>query len=52
MPDITMCLGKDCPKKEKCFRYKAKPSEYMQAYSDFKPENDKCEGFWEIEEEE
>lgn len=31
MPDITMCEGTDCPVKEKCHRFTAKPDEY-QAY--------------------
>lgn len=31
MPDISMCWGKDCPLKEECYRYLAKPSE-RQAY--------------------
>jgi hypothetical protein len=34
MPDITKCWGKDCPLKEKCYRYTCDPDEY-QAYSDF-----------------
>ena len=29
MPDITMCNGGDCPLKETCYRYKAKPSEFQ-----------------------
>ena len=27
MPDITMCRTRDCPKKECCYRHKAKPDE-------------------------
>ena len=48
MPDISMCLGEEtsikdnkivregnvCPLREKCYRFKAKPSE-MQSYSNF-----------------
>jgi len=30
-PDITMCSGQECPKKDTCFRYLAKPSEYRQS---------------------
>lgn len=36
MPDITMCMTKDCPKKETCYRAQATPDKYMQSYSDFK----------------
>ena len=31
MVDITMCAGGNCPSKETCFRYTAKPS-CMQSY--------------------
>lgn len=54
MPDITMCVNTECPLRDKCFRYRAKPDEW-QSYSDFKPETGadkdwnfvvKCEYFW------
>lgn len=32
MPDITMCHGFECPVKEKCKRFSAKPNEHWQAY--------------------
>ena len=32
--DITMCSSKNCPMKEKCYRTKAKASEY-QSWSNF-----------------
>jgi hypothetical protein len=32
MADITMCEGKNCPLKESCYRYTAKPNEYRQSY--------------------
>ena len=32
MPDITMCHGFECPVKEKCKRFSAKPDEHWQAY--------------------
>lgn len=32
MPDISMCPGHNCPKKEECYRFIAIPSEYWQAY--------------------
>jgi hypothetical protein len=32
MPDITMCKGDGCKSKHTCYRYKAKPSDYMQSY--------------------
>jgi hypothetical protein len=34
MADITMCQNNDCKKKDKCFRYMAKPSE-IQSYGVF-----------------
>ena len=35
MPDITMCTSKECLYKDKCYRFKAVPSEYWQSYSSF-----------------
>lgn len=32
MADITTCEGKDCPLKEKCYRYTAEPCKYRQSY--------------------
>jgi len=32
MPDITMCKGGSCSIKEKCYRFKAFPSEFRQSY--------------------
>lgn len=29
MPDITMCTDNECPVKETCYRFKAKPLEYQ-----------------------
>lgn len=47
MPDITLCKGTDCPQKEKCYRYTAKPNEYRQAYFINPPIKDgKCEMYW------
>ena len=46
-PDITKCLGTDCPHKETCYRYTAKPSEYRQAYFMEAPiKEGKCEYYW------
>jgi len=48
MPDITMCAGGDCPKKEDCYRYKAKPS-YLQTYFveiPYDTEKQQCDAFW------
>lgn len=51
MPDITMCVGNNCPKKENCYRFKAIPD---LVQSMFAPEasytgEDDCEEFWNIE---
>jgi hypothetical protein len=48
MPDITMCPGHDCPLKEKCYRYTAKPCEFRQSYFMSPPYKDgKCDHYWE-----
>lgn len=55
MPDICMCEGKDCPKKETCYRFKAEPSEYRQAYFVHEPydhEAEECEHYWPVRESE
>ena len=47
MPDITMCPGTNCPYKETCYRFTAKPSEYWQSYFTEPPIKDgKCEMYW------
>lgn len=40
MPDISMCMNKECPSHNACFRYRAQPHPYRQAYMDFKPKQD------------
>lgn len=44
MPDITMCLSKNCPEKENCYRARAKPDRW-QSYSDFEILCHKDNGF-------
>lgn len=51
MADITMCSGKGCPLKEKCYRFTAVESDYRQSYFVTPPvEKDKekaqCAYFW------
>jgi hypothetical protein len=47
MPDITMCVGTNCPYKESCYRYTAKPSEYWQSYFTELPIKDgECDMYW------
>ena len=51
MADITMCGGGDCPLKDTCYRYKAEPNEFRQAYffgEPFVEEDDSvtCEYYW------
>lgn len=35
MPDITMCTNWMCKKRNHCYRFKAVPNEFWQAYSEF-----------------
>jgi hypothetical protein len=47
MPDICMCLGTNCPYKESCYRFTAKPDEYWQSYFMEPPIKDgKCDMYW------
>lgn len=44
-----MCRGKDCPKREGCYRYRALPDVIMQAYFSISPyENENCTCFMSI----
>ena len=47
MPDITMCEGTGCPRKESCHRFTA-PAEEYQSYFVTPPvkEDGKCEMYW------
>ena len=48
MPDISKCSGEGCPRKETCYRFTAKPSEFMQSYFMNAPikEDNTCEYYW------
>ena len=48
MPDLTICSNSECQFNEFCYRYKAKPSEHVQSYCRFEPQDDKCEFFVQI----
>ena len=45
-PDITMCVGTDCPHKEGCHRFTAKPSDYQSYFMKAPIKDDKCEYYW------
>jgi len=46
MPDITMCLGTNCPHKEKCYRFTAKPSDYQSYFMSPPIKEGKCDMYW------
>ena len=47
MADISMCTGKNCKMREKCYRFTAIPSEYWQSYFVREDEEvEKCHMFW------
>lgn len=48
MPDITMCGGNNCPLKETCYRYKAKPSDLQSYFFDSPYYAGICEHYWEM----
>lgn len=55
MVDITMCVNSQCPIREFCYRYRAKPSE-RQSYSVFGAihlgsDAWRCYEFWDLREE-
>lgn len=46
MPDISLCKNYICPLSEQCYRFKAKPDEYLQVYAEFEPDDDgNCDYF-------
>jgi hypothetical protein len=46
MPDITKCLGTDCPLKEQCYRFTSKADEYQAFFVEVPYKDGKCEMFW------
>ena len=46
MPDITMCSGKNCPVKEKCYRYTAEASDYQSYFMNPPYKDGKCDHYW------
>ena len=51
MPDISMCLGRECRLREKCYRYMAVPAEHWQSYANFDEmvsSDGECDAFYEI----
>jgi len=47
MPDITKCNDKECPLKDKCYRYWSKADEYQSYFVESPRDGDKCEHYWE-----
>lgn len=47
MPDITMCIDKECPLRNKCYRFIAKPWTVGQSYALIKYDNG-CPHYWEV----
>jgi len=50
MADITMCDGKDCPLREKCYRFTAFANQWRQSYfmeTPYNKEENKCDEYWE-----
>ena len=51
--DISKCANKECPLRDKCWRFTAPDSPYRQAYADFEFKVNekgevKCDYFWKI----
>ena len=47
MADISKCNGNNCSKTNSCYRFTAKPNQYLQSYAAFQPDsNGYCDGFW------
>lgn len=50
MADISMCSDSKCPLKNDCYRFRAIPSEFRQAYAGFTYDQEikNCENYWSI----
>jgi hypothetical protein len=46
MSDISMCSGKDCPLKKKCYRYTAPQSDYQSWFNNPPIKDNECDYFW------
>ena len=52
MPDITMCKGTNCPKRDSCYRHTAEANPYRQSYfvdAPYDKENDLCEYYSKVD---
>ena len=52
MPDITMCEGTGCPRKQTCYRFMATPTPMRQSYFSVPPvkKDGTCDHYWEYKE--
>ena len=48
MADITMCNGKNCPLRKKCYRYTATPGHWQSYFTETPIKNGECEYYWKI----
>ena len=48
MPDISLCRNTNCPLRNNCYRFTAKPDEFRQAYGSFTYdyETKSCDHYW------
>lgn len=51
MSDITMCEGRDCPIREKCYRFMAIPNDFQHYLKKTPFEYDYCDKFISYQEE-
>lgn len=50
MPDISLCVNKECEKRQQCYRYRAIAHPYWQSFAAFKPDEDgECDYFWSVD---
>ena len=64
MPDITLCMNKNCPLKKRCGRFMGEPDNLWQSFANFQPftffqysttggpdvPKTECDYFWDIKE--
>ena len=43
-----MCMGKNCKRRDECYRFVATPDSYWQSYMEFDNDPDNCKYFMNI----
>lgn len=48
MPDITLCTDQQCPLRQSCMRFVAKPDKYQSYFMGSPSRGDQCPEYWPV----